>query len=189
MEMGFGSIGIDQLAEMRARRLLLNEYPVRETNDLNEVTKDLFIGGQGTMIRIQGSTFPALYQNFGIDPTKFLQIAWIEAATLLVMSNCVTEVIELKLRLVLDALEISFRGRRRRQYVNNDPYEITIRGVCKLASNKVTAPNSANMDNLGARLRGLSSKISLVRATPEVARRASELVDSLDALLAGLPPR
>ena len=190
LEIGFGDVGVDQLAVMRARRLLLDDYPVRETSDINEVTRDLFIGGQGTVLRITESIFPRLYTVFGHDPLLFLNIAWIAAVTQLTLSNCVAQIEELALEFVADQLQVKFKGSRHKRYTNVPAFVVAVEGVCKLSSHKVGFSFlTADMDQLGPRLHGISSKVSLVRATPEIAKRAAELVSELESLLAALPPR
>jgi hypothetical protein len=132
-EVALGGTSADKLAEMRARRLLLNENPYVESRDINAITRELFIGGQGTVVRVQQSPFPQLYMQYGSSPAQFLGIAWIHAIVLLKLSACVADVTELQLTLLGNSLNVSFNGRRSKQYRDRPPYEIQIRGACLLS--------------------------------------------------------
>lgn len=132
LEMSFGSTSADKLAELRARRLLLNENPAVESRDINVITRELFIRGMETIVRVERSPFPALFQQFGARPDRFLQIAWIAAVVQLKLSACVAEVVRLRLSLNEPHLNVSFIGRRKKQFQNSPPYEIQIEGSCTL---------------------------------------------------------
>src|SRR5262245_29482468 len=104
-EIGFTSVSPDELAVKRARRLLLNENPfaeegdVRNVRDLNKLTEEIFIRGQGTPIAILRSPFPTLFTKYGDQPQRFVGFSWIDAVFLLKLSACVAEIITLKLTL------------------------------------------------------------------------------------------
>jgi hypothetical protein len=187
-EIALGSTSADELAELRARRLLLNEQPAMPTSDVNEITKNVFIGGQGTIIRIEKSPFLDLYQHFGTDTRKFMELSWIDAATQLKLSACVVSINKLELTLHGTSLQVSFKGTRRRRFSNVPPFEIHVEGWCNLIRSGIPL-TPVDTGNLGARLRGLSSQISVVRSDPATAQRAKQLVDELEQLLKNLPPR
>jgi hypothetical protein len=136
IEMSLGGTSADKLAEMRARRLLLNEKPYVETRDINTITEEIFIQGQETVVQVTNSPFPELYQHFGSDPTKFLSVAWITAAAYLKLSACVVEVVTLQLSLIRMGvplgLNVSFKGRRKKQYQNRPAHEVIVEGTCGL---------------------------------------------------------
>lgn len=136
IEMSLGGTSADNLAEMRARRLLLNENPYVESRDINAITEEIFIRGQETVVQVAKSPFPELYQHFGSDPTKFLSVAWITAAAYLKLSACVIEVVILQLSLIRMGvpvgLNVSFKGRRKKQYQNRPPHEVIVEGTCNL---------------------------------------------------------
>ena len=132
MEVGFASTSADKLAELRARRLLLNENPTSESGDINAVTRDLFLAGMDTYLRIERSPFPATFQTFGNDPYRFLGIAWILAVMQLKLSACVEQVEHLVLTLQVPNLLVEFSGKRRKKYENEPPYEVRIKGICPL---------------------------------------------------------
>src|SRR5258708_779534 len=65
MEPALGSLSSDELAKMRAERLLFNAHPSPETSDLNAITQDIFVRGSDTTLAITASPFPGLYESFG----------------------------------------------------------------------------------------------------------------------------
>jgi len=136
IEVALGGTSADRLGEMRARRLLLNENPYVESRDINAITDELFISGQDTFVRVQFSPFPRLYTQFGSDPGRFLEIAWICAAAQLKLSACVVDIVSLQLGLIRSGvsmgLTVSFKGRRKKKYVNRPAYEMSIEGTCSL---------------------------------------------------------
>lgn len=133
IEMGLGGTSADKLAELRTRRLLLNENPAVESRDINVVTRELFLGGQDTVVRVQKSPFPDLFKAFHSTPERFLEIAWIQAAASLKLSACVVEIVALELTLKGNTLDVKFHGRRRKQFQNRPPYEIQVNGSCALS--------------------------------------------------------
>jgi hypothetical protein len=133
MEMGFASTSADKLAELRARRLLLNESPTSESTDINAVTRELFIGGMDTQLRVERSPFPAAFQAFGDNPRRFLEISWVLAIMQLKLSACVVDVESLILTLEDTDLIVDFAGRRKKKYQNAPAYELRIKGVCNLS--------------------------------------------------------
>ena len=187
-EIALGPTSPDELAELRARRLLLNDQPAMPTSNINEITKNVFIGGQGTIIRIEKSPFPDLYQHFGTDIRKFLELSWIDAATQLKLSACVVSINKLELSLHGTSLQVSFKGTRQRRFSNIPAFEIHVEGWCNLIHRGIPLM-PVDTGTLGARLRGLSSQISVVRSDQATAQRAKELVDELEQLLKNLPPR
>jgi hypothetical protein len=138
MEMGSGSTTADQFAEMRVRRLLLNENPYHEDESaptirqLNDASREVLIRGLNQPIKIERSRFPALFQELKSDPRAFLEIAWIATVADLKLSASVEVIEKLSLTLVGTTLEVEFAGRRHRKYVNEDPYEIRVQGKLEL---------------------------------------------------------
>jgi hypothetical protein len=118
MEMGLSGTSPDQLAEQRARRLLLNENPRKETTDINRAFEEVFVAGQGGILPIKQSPFPALFKQFGDNSKRFVEIAWILAVFQLKLSGTVAEILHLELTTAGDRLEINFSGRRKKIYYN-----------------------------------------------------------------------
>ncbi|HTD24827.1 MAG TPA: hypothetical protein VK738_19395 [Terriglobales bacterium] len=134
VEVGFSSTSSDRLAEMRARRLLLNENPATETTDINAIMREVVLRGQGTLVQVEKSTFPQLFQQFGSNPDRFLEITWINAVAQLKLSACVADVRKLELRLQGTILHVLFVGTRKPQFSHTSPYEMRIEGTCALSS-------------------------------------------------------
>jgi hypothetical protein len=132
LEAGTSSISAAEFAEERARRLLLNENPARETEDMNEIFLEVLRRGQGTMSKIERSPFPELFKTLGNKPILFLESAWITAAMQLKLSSCVETIDVLRLELRDSYLAVTFTGTRHRKYVNVDPHVINIEGQCLL---------------------------------------------------------
>jgi hypothetical protein len=66
------------------------------------------------------------------DPRAFLEVAWIIAAADLKLSSSVEVIEKLNLALINTTLRVEFAGRRRRAYVNVEPYEIRVEGELQL---------------------------------------------------------
>lgn len=133
LEPGLSGTSKDELAEFRAKRLLLNEYPAKDRPDVNEVMREILVAGQGTLAEIKKSRFPALYAAYGTNRRQFLEIAWIDAVMQLKVSACVSTIGMLSLALMDSSLAVNFRGWRRKEYADRSPYEIKIQGTLTLA--------------------------------------------------------
>jgi hypothetical protein len=132
MEINLGNTSADELAEIRGRRLLLDEKPAQESSDINEVTREVFVRGLESLVRIKRSPFPTLFRQYGDQPEKFLAIGWVYAATMLRLSNVVEHVLRLRLSLTGNTLEVDFAGTRKQVYQNRPPHEVNIKGKCVL---------------------------------------------------------
>jgi hypothetical protein len=133
-EMAFNSISADEIAAMRARLLLLDESPVRSSRDLDGQMLMGLVQGHGPVVRAEKSPFPDLWQQFRGQPDMFLPLARLYAVFLLKASSTVEHVLDLTLGPVQQKrLSVRFRGKRHRQYVNQEPAEIVVNGECPLA--------------------------------------------------------
>ena len=132
MEVGTSGTSAEQFAEQRARRLLLNENPARETQDVNEIMLEILRRGQSTKVKVERSPFPELFKALGQNRAVFLESAWITAAMQLRLSGCVETVNTLRLEIREASLLVDFVGTRHRKYRNVDPYVMRIKGECPL---------------------------------------------------------
>ncbi len=139
MEVGTSGTSADEFAEKRVRRLLLNENPMAfksDTNDMigfaNEAMSESLVQGLNSIVKIQRSSFIDLYTDFGTNPIKFVEIAWISAVADLKLSAAVQHIDHLKLELNRNILNVDFSGRRHRKYVNVPPYEVNVKGSMTL---------------------------------------------------------
>ena len=124
---------LSQESVPRARRVLLNENPSRNTNDWNRAAVEVLLRGLQTPMQTTASPFPTLYERFGNHPTIFLEVAWITAAMTLKTAGIVAEVTTLDLALDGQQLRVNFTGRRHKQYANHPATIITVNGSCPLA--------------------------------------------------------
>jgi TIR domain len=133
IEMGTSTTSKDEYAQKRARRLLLNEKAAGDLNDINQMMDEMFLRGQWATFPVDGSPFPQLFRQYGNDPKKFLEIAWVLSAFLLRASATVAEILHLELTLNGKTLEIDFWGRRKKEYMNRPAYEMKVQGICSLS--------------------------------------------------------
>jgi hypothetical protein len=138
MEVSMGGVTPDKFAEMRARRILLDEYPISEIegkstiDQLNSATNEVMLRGLNTVLHISQSRFPELFKMLGSNPKEFLETAWIMAVADLKLSSTVEVIERLSLSLSGNVLNVDFSGTRRRQYVNKDPFQIVVNGKLTL---------------------------------------------------------
>lgn len=134
-EFNFGAESPNQLAEKRARRILLNEDPAIESNDINKALIEHYTArGQGSPIAIQKSILPMLFREFGNQPERFLGIAWIWAIAMLRLSGAVADVMKLEIALDGEDLKVDFIGRRKKEYANQPAFEVRVAGKCSLSN-------------------------------------------------------
>ena len=144
-EMAIGNVSSDQIAEMRARRILLNEKPTVDRPSLNQVNAsyqemlESFVRGPGlsrheTSIQVLESPIPNIYRNFGQSVGRFQKFARLASVLFLKLSRTVENILELEFELLNpEQLRVRFKGRRRQRYANAEPRIIQVDGVCPLS--------------------------------------------------------
>jgi hypothetical protein len=136
MEMGTSSHSADQIAELRARRILLDEKPPAELERWGNVDTMLeaLVAGLQVSLVVKSSPLPDLYRQLRNDRSLFLEAARLLAVLALHLSNTVEHVLRLDLSFEgTDAVKVSFEGRRRKEYSNRPAYEIHVEGICRLS--------------------------------------------------------
>ena len=140
MEMSTNGYSADNIAELRARRILLNEpLPGRDAGSqrgrLDGSMLEALVSGLSTPLPVDHSPLPQLYRQLSaVDGNTFLKAARLVAALWLRRSGTVQHVLEIDLRVSKKGeLKVHFRGRRRKVYSNQDPVEIRVDGACRLA--------------------------------------------------------
>ncbi|RKU38798.1 hypothetical protein C6496_04650 [Candidatus Poribacteria bacterium] len=139
----FGTISPDKMAEMRAKRILLDEKLETIPGDFqnrtgpaglfNEATLEMFVRG-GNGFQISASSIPSLYRSFGQTGKRFEKFARLTSVLQLKLSNTVEEILKLDLKLLNSKeVQVGFRGRRPRRYTNVEPSIIEFNGVCPLS--------------------------------------------------------
>ena len=136
-EIAFEGYSPDDIAELRARRILLDEEPPkhgRSSRDrINKSMLESLVEGMQMPIQVTKSPFPDLFKTLGDDPDFFLAASRLFGVLWLKLSGVVEHI--LKLDLSLDnatALHIDFRGQRQRVYQNTEPTIISVEGQCNL---------------------------------------------------------
>ena len=142
-EMTFGSLSPDKMAEMRAKRILLDEKLGELPGDFqnrtgpaglfNETTLEMFVRG-GNGFQISASSIPSLYRSFGQTGKRFEKFARLTSVLQLKLSNTVDEILKLDLKLLNSKeVQVGFRGRRPQRYTSVEPSIIEFDGICPLS--------------------------------------------------------
>jgi hypothetical protein len=139
-EFNLSGVPSDQVAEMRARRILLDEKLFGPTgvwggvtNSLNQEFLERSLQGRNSGIQIKESPFPALYSESNGDNTMFLAKARLHAVLLLILSDTVVSINKLDLQMKgAKVVSVKFEGQRVARYVNQPPPIIKVNGVCNL---------------------------------------------------------
>ena len=144
-EMAIGNVSADQIAEMRARRILLNEKLKDNSPSSHQVNApyqemlESFVRGFGLSqhtdrIQVLESPIPNLYRNFGSTAGRFLKFVRLASVFFLKLSGTVEDILELEFELLSpEKLRVRFRGRRHQQYTNVEPPVIEFEGICALS--------------------------------------------------------
>lgn len=132
-EVSVNNISSDQIAEMRARKILLNE---RERISNDPLLESLISGGtflNETRIQIQKSPIPDLYHSFGQTVERFYKFVRLALVLYLKLSNTVEDILLLDLKFLSpEHLQVNFKGRRRQRHTNIESPTIQVNGICPL---------------------------------------------------------
>ena len=144
-EMNLSGFSSDQIAEMRARRILLDEKledvsPVLgQRHGHDQQFLEACIHGMSTSSRelglsVTASPIPQLYQQFGQNPKRFEKFARLISILYLKLSNTVENVLQLDLELLENTqLRVRFKGIRS-QFASNVPPEVLeFEEICSLS--------------------------------------------------------
>lgn len=145
-EMTVNGISPDQIAEMRARRILLDEKvdPIKPggsqpVDSLNQETLEFHIRGslsspRERRLEMTSSPIPGIYRQWRQTPERFKKFARLISVLYLRLSNTVDHILQLDMDL-LDStqLRVRFRGRRPRLYDNVEPAILEFEGICSLS--------------------------------------------------------
>ena len=142
-DMTFNNISPDKMAEMRARRILLDEKleglpgnfqnPTGLAGIFNEASLEMFVRG-GNGFQISTSPIPPLYRSIGKNQGQFEKCARLMSILYLKLSNTVEEILQFDLKLLSsDQVEIKFKGCRRKRFRSEPPYIFEVNGTCQLS--------------------------------------------------------
>jgi hypothetical protein len=128
----------DEIAEKRAGRLLLNDPPApgaKARRDTVESFVEMYIrGSSGSRYVVDRDVLSELHAAYKDRPELILPLARLKLLYALRASDCVEEVLELRLGPIQSGrCHVRFRGRRARRYSNIEPHVIAIEGECRLS--------------------------------------------------------
>lgn len=135
-EMSTSSMSADEIAERRARRILLGEKEPT-TGDgtpamVNDAFREVLYRGLGTPVQVQQSPLPDLFAKVD-EPDAFLAIAKLVSVLLLRLSGVVETISRLQMNLEGSLLTVDFVGQRSRKYANRNPAVVAVSGSADLA--------------------------------------------------------
>ncbi len=134
----------DQIAKMRARRILLDEKledvnPALIPNDVfSQSMLETYIRGMSSSsheprLQVTESAIPKLYQQLRQTPERFKKYARLVSILHLKLSNTVENVLQLDLELLGPTqLQVRFKGIRPKFYSNIPASTIEFEGICPL---------------------------------------------------------
>ncbi|HEY9638269.1 MAG TPA: adenylate/guanylate cyclase domain-containing protein [Coleofasciculaceae cyanobacterium] len=135
---------VDDIAQLKARRLLLNDPPkllmLQDAQMFSpalaerEMLENL-IRTSSTSVSVEDCVIHSLYPIDKDKPKTFLELARLKAIFFLKAAGIVEQVLELSLGpIYADKVHVRFRGRRRQVYLDIEPTVIEIEGDCPLVS-------------------------------------------------------
>jgi hypothetical protein len=127
----------DEIAEMRARRILLDEKlpgsRYRGSSNLDSQMLESAVRGFQTPIQVEDSPFPALYSVLRNNIPIFLAAARLYAILRLLLTNTVEHIHVLDLKMKSETeLSVTFEGERPARYSGEEPYILRLEGICNL---------------------------------------------------------
>nr|MDZ8063834.1 hypothetical protein [Nostoc sp. EkiNYC01] len=132
METSFNNYSAEEIAELRARFILLNELPIDNQKASEYSMLHNFIKGFNN-IQPEKCVFIDLWTKLKKEPQLFLIHARLAAVYYLKMTCTVEHILELKLALTSsNSISVQFRGQRKQFYVNRQPAIIEVKGNCVL---------------------------------------------------------
>lgn len=135
---------LEQIAAMRAKRLLLDEKldtagsSLTQTTVFDQMLLEAQIRGElssqyGNRLQALASPIPGLYQRFRNTPERFKKFARLILVLYLKLSNTVDDILQLDVELRDSAvLNIKFKGRRTQPNINEKPTFLEFEGSCPL---------------------------------------------------------
>lgn len=135
---------LDQVADMRAKRLLLDEKlenanpAVMQTTVFDQMLLEAQIRGElssqyGNRLQALASPLPELYQRFRNTPESLKKFARLISVLYLKLSKTVDDILQLDIELLDSAaLNIKFKGQRASLNINEEPTFLEFEGNCPL---------------------------------------------------------
>ena len=135
---------LDRVADLRAKRLLLDEKleeastALTQTTVFDQMLLEAQIRGElssqyGNRLQAIGSPIPELYQHFSKTPERFKKFARLISVLYLKLSNTVEDILQLDVELLNSTeLQVKFKGRRLQFDINEEPMLLEFEGSCPL---------------------------------------------------------
>lgn len=136
-EIALQGISVDDIAELRAKRILLDErLPMGLRTDLVEMS----VGNRiGEGLSVAGSPLPAMYREHRKNRPLFLEAARLFSVLLLRSTNTVERIHKLELKLDRSSkLAVDFEGVRAARYSSEPGHRIKFKGTCDLSAPATT---------------------------------------------------
>lgn len=132
-ESAYGELSVEQLAELRARLVLLGETPPSSRQSWSDGLLSSFVLGDLEGLGVKGAVLPVLKKAWKGTPTDFLRHARLWLAYYLKVGRVCDDILELTLGpLARNGVGIRFRGQRKSRYSGKEPYELKVQGICRL---------------------------------------------------------
>jgi hypothetical protein len=137
-EYNLSGYSAEQIAEMRARRILLNEKLSDAIGPgVNSLTLQLIessvAASYNSGFAVSGSPFPGLFEEFNGQTDDFLSACRLNAVLLLLLSNTVSTIERLNISMHSQtAVSVQFEALRPPRHASGQPEIIQVEGVCNL---------------------------------------------------------
>ena len=130
--MGFNNRTADEIAELRARLILLGD-PLPK--DVGRFFPIKYNDSHNYPVAIEQGIFPELWTKLKTRSALFLPKAWLWAVYCLKICQIIEDVLELELGPVKNkTMPVRFRGRRTKIYSNRESSVIEVVGNCTLSA-------------------------------------------------------
>ena len=139
------NLTLDQIAYMRARRLLLDEKLEVASSSLTQATvfdqmllesqiRGALSSEHGNRLQALTSPIPELYQRFRKTPERFTRFARLTSVLYLKLSNTVEDILQLEVEFLNSAaLQVKFKGRGSQVDIKEEPVFLELEGICPLS--------------------------------------------------------
>lgn len=137
-ELSVGGYSNDQIAEMRARRILLDEKIDDISNGMldqfhKQLIENSLQGGYDSKFAIVRSPLPELYSEFRGNSEEFREAGQLYSVLLLLLTHTVDQILRIDFQLESEGkLSVEFEGARPPRYSNEEPTIVRVQGTFSL---------------------------------------------------------
>jgi hypothetical protein len=142
-EMSYNGVSADKIAEMRARRILLDENPPPPASgqswgdEMQSMLFESILSGSssiGDRLSVKGSPITAIARDMDVRNPDFVPVARLLCVMTLILSGTVEHIVRLDVEPETAGVRVRFEGVRHKAYSNVEPTRISVEGVCPLDS-------------------------------------------------------